>query len=117
MDVEREAVDKLPISSQTLTRSCYEMATITTATTTQAPSLSIPAQNEKPVPPQLDPRFASLKKEIIKDVDPKVLKESWERLKIALAEEVERIDKLQQAAIPEVQWTDVQANGNRPSPV
>lgn len=70
-----------------------------------------PTGLEKPKPPNLDERFARLKADIVKDTDPVVLQASYERLKEELAAEVRRVDDLQQAAIPEIQWADVLANG------
>lgn len=90
----------------------------TTVVESQAAAANLTVQNveEKPVAPKLDDRFAALKQEIIRDVDPKMLKQSYERLKTELASEVERLQRLQQAAIPEVQWADVQAHGTDPIP-
>lgn len=83
------------------------MSTTITTTTTTAGGVS----GEKPTPPRLDDRFAALKQEIIKNVDRKKLQDSYERLRVELAGEVERLEKLQQDAIPEVQWAEVVANG------
>ncbi|KAK4496205.1 hypothetical protein PRZ48_012185 [Zasmidium cellare] len=89
------------------------MATTVVETQAQPPNLTVQDFEQKPAAPRLDDRFAALKQEIINDVDPKVLKQSYERLKAELADEVERLERLQQAAIPEVQWADVQANGGK----
>lgn len=87
------------------------MATTIVETQPQPASLTLQDFEERPVAPKLDDRFAALKQEIIRDVDPTVLKQSYERLKTELANEVERLARLQQAAIPEVQWADIKANG------
>lgn len=92
------------------------MATTIVETVVSPPSLNVQDIEEKPVAPKLDDRFAALKQDIIKDVDPEVLKQSYERLKTELSSEIERLARLQQAAIPEVQWADIQANGIGPFP-
>ncbi|KAJ9667263.1 hypothetical protein H2201_002464 [Coniosporium apollinis] len=66
-----------------------------------------------PEPVRLDQRFAALKREIIRPEDEAALSSSYERLKEALSAEVERLSNLQQAAIPEVEWADIKANGGR----
>lgn len=82
------------------------MATTTTHTTAAASLIE-----DRPVATRLEYRFAALKQEIIKDVDREKLQDSYERLKVELAGEVERLEKLQQDAVPEVEWGDVVANG------
>jgi Protein of unknown function (DUF1479) len=62
-------------------------------------------------PPRLDERFAVLKREIVKPQDERVVTDSYQRLKDALAVEADRIDREQQSAIPEVAWSDVINNG------
>jgi len=65
-------------------------------------------------PPRLDERFAALKREIVKPQDEQAVTASYERLKNALAREVDRICHEQQSAIPEVEWSDVVNNGYLP---
>ena len=89
----------------------------TTATTTRTTTTADGVAEEKPIPPRLDDRFAALKQEIIKNVDPKKLQDSYERLKVELTGEVERLEKLQQDAVPEVKWGDVVAYGEYPPTV
>lgn len=89
-------------------------ATTTTTTkvsagtsTTTTPKLIYQADG----PPLLEQRFADLKREIINPEHEKALEESYERLKIALEEEAEKIHQLGHAAVPEVPWAEVVANG------
>jgi Protein of unknown function (DUF1479) len=65
-------------------------------------------------PPRLDDRFAVLKGEIIKPQDERAVTASYQRLKDALATEADRIDREQQSAFPEVEWSDVVNNGYTP---
>lgn len=67
-------------------------------------------------PPMLDARFAALKREVIKPEHEAAVIASYERLKVALAAEVDRIESLQRAAVPECQWADVVANGKPSCP-
>ncbi|RFU25068.1 hypothetical protein B7463_g11271, partial [Scytalidium lignicola] len=89
-------------------------------TTTSTATVSFPekveASTTKSVvsgPPQLHARFAALKREIIRPENEEAVKASYERLKVALAVEVERIGAQQTAAIPECKWSDVVANGGK----
>ena len=87
--------------------------TITSTTTVSFPE-KVEVLTTKSVvsgPPQLDARFAALKREIIKPEHEEAVKASYERLKVALAAEAERIAAQQTAAIPEFKWSDVVANG------
>ncbi|KAL2848405.1 hypothetical protein BJY01DRAFT_246418 [Aspergillus pseudoustus] len=94
-----------------------EMSTAT-ATATVTETLPQLAGRDVPKPPRLDDRFAELKREIIKSEHKTAVEESYKRLKAALAIEMDRISTIQQAAIPEISWSEVQANGGViPSPV
>lgn len=77
----------------------------TTATTT--PKLVYQADG----PPLLEQRFANLKREVIKPEHENAVEASYARLKIALAEEAEKIQQMGQAAVPEIPWSEVIANG------
>ncbi|KAL4879707.1 hypothetical protein BJY04DRAFT_228891 [Aspergillus karnatakaensis] len=81
--------------------------------TTTTTFTEIKAARDVPQPVRLDERFAALKKEIIKPEHRAAVEASYKRLKAALAEEVERIDRLQQDAIPEIPWAEIKANGGR----
>jgi hypothetical protein len=64
--------------------------------------------------PKLDERFAALKRDIIKPQDERAITDSYQRLKDALATEADRIDREQQSAFPEVEWSEVRDNGCTP---
>ena len=64
--------------------------------------------------PRLDERFAVLKREIIKPQDERAVIDSYQRLKDALRTEADRINREQQSAFPEVEWSDVVRNGYTP---
>lgn len=86
----------------------------TTSTTTESATSPITKLEAFPEPVRLDERFAALKREIIRPEDEAAISSSYERLKEALSAEVERLSSLQQAAIPEVEWADIKANGLPP---
>lgn len=75
---------------------------------TSATALPVETKEE---PPYLEERFAALKRECIKPEDEQAVIDSYERLLEALKIEANRIEALQQDAIPEVAWSDVVANG------
>jgi hypothetical protein len=68
--------------------------------------------SERPL--KLDERFAVLKRDIIKPQDERAVADSYQRLKDALATEADRIDREQQSAFPEVEWSEVVNNGCTP---
>ncbi|RFU24556.1 hypothetical protein B7463_g11788, partial [Scytalidium lignicola] len=84
---------------------------IATTTTPPPPAMKVDYQPDRP--PQLDERFSGLKRDIIKPEHEAAVIASYERLKIALAAEAERIAAVQRATIPECPWEDVVANGGR----
>ncbi|RDW91050.1 hypothetical protein BP5796_02215 [Coleophoma crateriformis] len=87
-----------------------------TTETTTLPAATIPLETGSEIknesPPLLDPRFAALKREIIKPEYEEAVTASYQRLLKALEAEAAKIAEQQQAAIPEVAWADVVANGN-----
>ncbi|EXJ91449.1 hypothetical protein A1O1_04561 [Capronia coronata CBS 617.96] len=97
------------------------MSVTTTSTVTASPLASlasVPPAAPKSIyqadgPPVLEQRFAELKREIIKPELEEAVSASYVRLKAALADEVERISKAQQSAVPEIAWSEVVANGGR----
>jgi hypothetical protein len=62
-------------------------------------------------PRPLPARFTDLKKECIKEENIPAVVASYERLKIALEAENDRLAEQGQAAVPEVAWSEVVANG------
>jgi hypothetical protein len=62
-------------------------------------------------PPRLDERFGLLKRQIISSEDERAVIDSYQRLKDALGTEADRIDREQQFAFPEVEWSTVVQNG------
>jgi hypothetical protein len=60
---------------------------------------------------RLDDRFAALKKDCIKPEHVADVTASYERLKVALKEENNRLAEQKQAAVPEIEWSAVVANG------
>ncbi|KAK5228226.1 hypothetical protein LTR72_002109 [Exophiala xenobiotica] len=91
------------------------MSSTTITTTKVASSTTVTPKSvyQADGPPLLEQRFADLKREIIKPENERVVSESYERLKIALAEEAANIAGKQQAAVPEIPWADVVANGGK----
>jgi hypothetical protein len=90
-----------------------KMSTTTITTTKIASSTTVTPKSvyQADGPPLLEQRFADLKREIIKPENERAVSESYERLKVALAEEAAKIHEKQQAAVPEIPWADVVANG------
>jgi len=63
--------------------------------------------------PRLEPRYADLKKSIIKPENVEKVKQSYARLLKALDVEADRIKSLQHKAIPECNYKDITENGNK----
>jgi hypothetical protein len=87
------------------------MSTTTTTKVVSSTTVTPKSVYQADGPPLLEQRFADLKREIIKPDNERAVSESYERLKVALAEEAAKIAEKQQAAVPEIPWADVVANG------
>lgn len=64
-------------------------------------------------PPDLEPRFAAIKKELVRPEHRQAVKELWIRLLEALDEEYAKIEREGSAYVPQVEWKDVVANGHK----
>lgn len=63
--------------------------------------------------PILDQRYSVLKQQIIKDTDQQKVIESYDRLVQALDREADFIARIGSSAVPEIQFSDVVANGGK----
>jgi len=63
--------------------------------------------------PRLDSRFAEIKKIIIKPENVDEVRQSYARLLVALQKEADRIKSLARDVIPQIQWSEIAANGDR----
>lgn len=68
------------------------------------------AVQDTPIPPDLDPRFSQVKKDLVKKENCAAVKASWVRLLKALEVEVGIISKEGPSYVPSVNWQDIADN-------
>ncbi|CAN3367356.1 hypothetical protein DICA4_F06040 [Diutina catenulata] len=61
-------------------------------------------------PVDLDPRFAAVKKELVRPEHRVAVKESWKRLLKALDDEYANIEREGSAYVPQLEWADIVSN-------